>query len=409
VNRTATDSERDRLTKAAEELYERVPCGYVSAEADGTIVLANRSLAKMVGRPVDELIGRVRLQELLTTGGQIYFETHVSPLLLMQGHVEGVAMDVRGPDGAVPVLLNAEVRRDQNGKIIGIFASVLDATERRRYERELLAARNNAEEAVRHKRELIATISHDIRSPLSALSTVCDLLELTTLSEDQKNYLHILKTLTNHLAQLVNDVLDLSKFEAGSVQLNLKPVDLRQMIEDLVQEALVEADYKGLAFHVDIDPTLPQHLDADAIKLGRVLSNLMGNAVKFTDTGEVSIKVRLIQLDDAAAHVRFEIFDTGIGIEKEQLGRIFEDFAQGSDDIGSRYGGSGLGLGICKRFLALHDAELAIDSTPGEGSCFHFELVLAKSSIEVPRTELPRRHKRQQTSGTPETSREMSQ
>lgn len=370
---------RDLLADTAENLYEQAPCGYLAAAADGTIVLANQKIADMAGLAVDDLVGRVRMQELLTTGGRIYYETHVAPLLLMQGHVEEIAVDLRGSDGAMPVLLNAELRRDTAGEVIGIHASVLDATERRRYERELLAARNHAEEAARMKSELISMISHDIRSPLAALSTVGELLELSPLNDEQVKYVRILKSSTRNLLRLVNDVLDLGKLEAGRMRLDKKPVNLRQLVEGLIEEARIEADRKGIAFHVDIDPRLPDRLLADAIKLGRILSNLMGNAVKFTDKGEVSVSLQLLAVDGTYARVRFEIRDTGIGISKDQLQRIFEDFTQGSDEIGSRYGGSGLGLGICKKFLLLFGAELDVDSTPGEGSRFTFELDLEQT------------------------------
>lgn len=367
------------LSESAEELYEQAPCGFVSADADGTIILANRKVSEMVGRPVAELEGRVRLQELLTVGGRIYYETHVAPLLLMQGHVEEIAVDVRGPDGALPVLLNAELQRNPDGEVTGIRASVLDATERRRYERELLAARNSAEEAARMKSELISMISHDIRSPLAALTTVGELLELSPLNDDQAKYVRMLKSSTSNLLRLVNDVLDLGRLEAGRMRLDLKPVNLRQLVDSLADEARIEADRKKLGFDVEFDSRVPPRLLVDAIKLGRIISNLLGNAVKFTDSGEVGLEVRLLRTEGERARLAFEVRDTGIGIPQDQLDRIFDDFTQGSDEIGSRYGGSGLGLGICKKFLALYGAELRVDSTPGEGTRFSFELDLEQA------------------------------
>ncbi|NNE61130.1 MAG: PAS domain S-box protein [Woeseia sp.] len=370
------------ISETAEELYDQAPCGYLSADADGMIIRANRKVADLSGRSVEEMTGQVRLQELLTVGGRIYYETHVGPLLLMQGHVEEIALDIRGPDGAVPVLLNAELRRRSSGEVIGIRASVLDATERRRYERELLAARNQAEEAARMKSELISMVSHDIRTPLAALSTVGELLELSSLDEDQAGYVRMLKSSTNNLLRLVNDVLDLGKLESGRMRLVKKPVNVRQLVSGVADEARVEAERKGLRFDVDIDSGLPSRLLTDAIKLGRVLSNLLSNAVKFTERGEVSMAVRLLENEGDHVRVRFTVRDTGIGIQKDQLECIFDDFTQGSDEISYRYGGSGLGLGICKKFLALHGADLSVDSAPGERTSFYFDLDMEQAAPE---------------------------
>ncbi len=370
----ASSDSHDLISETAEEMYNNAPCGYLSADADGTIIRANRRVADMSGRSLDELVGRVRFQELLTVGGRIYYETHVGPLLLMQDHVEEIALDLRGPDGVVPVLLNAELCRRSNGEVIGIRASILDTTKRRRYERELLASRNAAEEAAHTKTELISMISHDIRTPLSTLTTIAELLKMSPLNEDQANYVRMLKSSTSNLLRLVNDVLDLGKLESGHMRLLKKPVNVRQLVHGLSDEACIEADRKGLRFNVDLDSKLPPRLLTDAIKLGRVLSNLLGNAVKFTDSGEVSLAVQVLNIDKTNARVRFQVQDTGIGIPKDQLDRIFDDFSQGDDEIGSRYGGSGLGLGICKKFLELFGSELAVDSTPGKGTSFQFEL-----------------------------------
>jgi signal transduction histidine kinase len=221
-------------------------------------------------------------------------------------------------------------------------------------------------------------ISHDIRSPLAALTTVGELLESTELSERQASYLRILKSSTRNLLHMVNDVLDLGKLEAARMRLESKPINLSQLIGGLVDELRVEADRKGLQFVVEVDPDLPSQLLADAIKLGRILSNLIGNAMKFTDQGTVSVSVTVLCSDETSARIAFEVRDTGIGIPEAQLAHIFNDFTQGSDEIAARYGGSGLGLGICNKFLALYGSELEVDSTHGEGSRFRFELELEK-------------------------------
>lgn len=365
----------DPLDETADELYEQAPCGYISTLPDGTIVRANKRAASMVGRllPAE----RIRFHELLTTGALIYYETHVSPLLHMQGHVEEIALELKGRAGAVPVLLNAVLHRDEVGDPVAISASLVDVTERRRYERELLAARNEAEEAARLKGELISMVSHDIRTPIGTLMSVGELLERTPLTADQAKFVQILKTSTANLMNLVNDVLDLGKLEAGRMRLEQKPLDIRLLVEMLAAELRLEAERKGLALQVAVDPDVPCCLIGDPIKIGRIISNLLGNAIKFTDHGSVRIAVTVAGSDRGKVTLRFEIRDTGIGIDQDLLGRVFDDFTQGSQDIVGRYGGSGLGLGICKKLLAMYGSALQIESEPDKGSTFWFDLELA--------------------------------
>lgn len=359
-----------------DELYAKAPCGYLATKPDGTILRANERFAMMVGQSVDELVATARFHELLSIGSQMYFETHVRPLLHMQGFVDQIALDFRGSHDIVPALVNAIVRFDDTGKPARIDAIVVDATERRRYEREIVAARNQAEEAARIKGELVSMVSHDMRSSIAAIATVGELLECSGLSVDQAKYVRILRTSTGNLLGMIDDVLDYGRLEAGRMHLERKPFDLRKSIEILAEEIRVQAERKGLMLRTTIDDRLPSSLLGDRIKIGRILGNLLGNAIKFTDEGCVRLDLRLAQVDAESIVVEIEISDTGIGIPDDRLGNIFEDFIQGDDDIGRRYGGSGLGLGICKRLLELHGATLRVKSEPGRGSSFRFRLRL---------------------------------
>lgn len=366
----------DPLGESMDELHAMAPCGYLSMRPCGTIVRANERLARMTGRGVDQLVGKVRLHDLLSIGSQIYFETHIDPLLHMQGFVDQVAIDLRGPEGDVPALINAVVRPDDAGRSKFIDAIIVDATERRRYEREILASRNQAEEAARVKGELVSMVSHDIRSPAAAIATVGELLERTELSSDQAKLIRILRSSTSTLLGLIDDVLDYGRLEAGRMNLERKPFDMQALIQGIVEELRIQAERKGVILAAEIDNRLPSPLFGDRIKLGRVLNNLLGNGIKFTEQGSVTLQARVTGIDAEQAVVRIDVRDSGIGIPPEQMARIFENFSQGGDDIGSRYGGNGLGLGICKRLLELHDSTLHVESEVGHGSRFFFTLRL---------------------------------
>jgi len=381
VSSAPRELERARalLEEPAEQLYEEAPCGFLSALPDGTLVRVNRWVTRTLGRDADALVGRVRVQELFTVGGRIYWETHVHPLLGMQGHVDEIALELTGVGRRVPVLLNAVLRRDERGEPIGIRATLLDVTERRRYERELLAARDEAEEAARVKGTLVSMISHDIRGPLSAIVAAVELLEESSLSKEQESYVRTIARATRSTVELLDDVLSVGRIEAAHGRLERRPFDLPAMLEGLVEEQGLRAKESGLTVSLRVAPDVPAQLRGDPVKLSRVLSNLLGNAIKFTERGGVSLDVstRRVGRDDAT--LAFEVRDTGIGIPEDQLGRIFDDFTQGSEQIGARYGGTGLGLGICKRLLALHGAQLDVKSEPGRGTTFSFELTLDRA------------------------------
>lgn len=376
---SALDRARELLEETSDQLHEEAPCGYVSTLPDGTIVRVNRWVTRVLARPREELLGGVRLQELLTIGGRIYWETHVAPLLRMQGHVEEIALELEGAERRVPVLLNAVLLRDEAGEPLGMRSSLLDVTERRRYERELLAARDEAEEAARIKGTLFSMVSHDIRSPLSALVSAGELLEETELSPEQERYVRVVQRSANSILELVDEVLSLGKLEAGHTRLERKPFELCSLVEGLAEELRLRAEDKGLKLDVEIAEDVPSRLMGDPIKLGRVLTNLIGNAIKFTERGSVRVSVSRVQATEESATLLFVIRDTGIGIAEDELDHIFDDFTQGSEQICARYGGSGLGLGICKKLLGLHGSHLKVTTRPDRGSTFSFELTLDRA------------------------------
>lgn len=363
--------------ETAADLYENAPAGYLTTLPDGEIVKANETFARWTGHAKDTLIRQRRFQDLLTVPGRIYFETHVSPLLRMQGEVSEIALDIRCVEGAVlPVLINAVTRGGTPGAPGGYRITVFNATERRRYERELLAARRRAEEAAHAKSDLLAMLGHDIRTPLGAITNVARLLEATEPTPQQRPLVGILRRSSDSLVVLINDILEYSRLEAGKLRAEERPFSLRSMLEDLKATIGVRAAEKGLDFSVELDETVPDLLFGDAVKILQVLTNLAGNALKFTNEGGVAVSVRALALEGGRVKLELVVRDTGIGIANDQLRNIFEEFTQANAEIGLKYGGTGLGLAISRKLLALFGSAIRVESTPGRGSSFAFELDL---------------------------------
>ena len=358
------------------ELYDDAPAGYLSTLADGTIVKVNRTFLAWTGFPREALVQRRRLQELFSTPGRMYYETHLGPLLAMQGTLEGIAMDLVAADGAtLPVMLTAAQRKGASGEPLLVRFTVFNAAERRKYEKELLQARRDAEALVRAKTELLAMLSHDIRSPLGSVMAVAELLERSPLTPEQAKLVRILRSSSANMLLLVNQVLEQSRLEASGVALNAAPFDLAALVRQLVEDQQPLARRKDLALAALVDPRLPGMVIGDATKLGQVLGNLVGNALKFTEAGSVLVEVAMMSVTETQVNARLRVVDTGIGIPPAALPRIFEEYTQAH---APRYGGSGLGLAISRKLLRAQGAELNVESAPGTGSTFWFDLELAR-------------------------------
>lgn len=363
------------IEEDAQRLYDEAPCGYLYTHPDGTLLRVNDTFLRWTGYTREEVVGR-RFQDLLSVGGRIFHETHFAPLLHMQGMVTEIALDLRTRSGALlPVLVNSVQTRDASGHPVLNRTTVFNATERRKYERELQLARKRAEESARAKSELLSTISHDMRSPLGAILAAAQMLTRSPLSPPQQNYVRVLRSSSETLLSLINNVLDLGRIESGRIELEHRPFDLRQMVLDLLATLNVRAEEKGLALRVHIDETIPRSVIGDPVKIGQILTNLVVNAVKFTDRGSVAVSVRQRSLTPSRVELDFSVADTGIGIPTDRLAHIFDEYTQASYDIGATYGGSGLGLTIVRRLVALHGSRISVESVVDQGSIFSFTLV----------------------------------
>ncbi|MAP55580.1 PAS domain-containing hybrid sensor histidine kinase/response regulator [Altibacter sp.] len=370
------------------ELYDNAPCGSITFFKDGTIYAINQTMLTWLGYKREELLQKQTLTSLFRIGGQIFFETHFFPLIKMQGFINEVYFDVVRKDKSIfHALINARELPSKEGEPAKYQATVLDISDRWRYEQELLHAKRAAEADIKAKAEFLATISHEIRTPLNTILGIGHLLHETPLNENQKEYARLLLHSSENLLSLVNNLLDLSKIEAKKVQLEQIPFNLEERLAILHETFSVKARAKGIQLEVTIAKGVPKYLLGDPVKLNQILTNLIGNAIKFTKTGKITLEVTTVKRRGEERQLHFSVTDTGMGIPPEKLEAIFQEFSQASYDVSVEFGGTGLGLTISQKLLELHGSTMEVKSTLGEGSCFHFSIWYTESK----KTSLPQK------------------
>lgn len=257
-----------------------------------------------------------------------------------------------------------------------ILCIASDITERKQTEQILRAAKEAAEQATQAKTNFLANMSHEIRTPMSAIIGLAQLALSHEQNAKQKDYLSKIYNASQSLLSILNDILDYSKIEAGRLNMEAAPFDLDDVLDHLHTLFGLLAEEKQLSWVFVIEPDVPRQLLGDALRLQQILANLLGNAVKFTEHGEVRLHISLVDRNNSRARLAFSVKDTGIGMTQEQVGQLFQPFMQTDDSISRRFGGTGLGLAISRELLKLMDSDFAVDSELGRGSTFRFELVL---------------------------------
>ncbi|MGE5329409.1 MAG: PAS domain S-box protein [Deltaproteobacteria bacterium] len=341
------------------------------SDKNGNILYANPSVQNVLGYQLNEILqknitdiiheqDRLSLEEIIEQCMQMD-SASIKSLRLKKSNNEYVWMEIRG-----------NALYEENGDIYGFIFVARDITERKKAEQQLKYAKDTAEAANRAKSEFLANMSHEIRTPLNGIIGMTRLVLKSELSGDQKENLEIAGACADSLLAIINDILDLSKIEAGKMQLDNISFNFREMIDKSIKIHSYSASNKGLVIKTFISPEIPQMLIGDVNKLHQVLNNLIGNGVKFTENGGILLDIWNEFLPNKKIRLNFLIRDTGIGISPQEMKSLFKSFSQADGSITRKYGGTGLGLVISKQLVEMMGGTIGVESKKGEGSTFHF-------------------------------------
>jgi PAS domain S-box-containing protein len=253
-----------------------------------------------------------------------------------------------------------------------IFINISDVSSQKNYQEQLIKSKESAEHSKKIKETFFANMSHELRTPINGIIGITDLLLKTEVTEQQKSMLELLETSSKSLLGVINDVLDISKIEAGKFNIVRTSSNIYDIVKSVCDLLKFRADESNIEFILEIDPDVPQDLIVDSLRLNQILMNLLGNAIKFTQQGYVKLKVSVLQKQNDKVKLKYCVEDSGIGIPASKLSKVFESFEQAEDDTVNKYGGTGLGLAIVKKLAELKGGELTVSSQPGKGSTFSF-------------------------------------
>ena len=359
------------------QLFERNMAGVFRTTLDGQLVDCNQSFAQILGysAPAEVLRHGAQVSHLKAAGREALISRLNEPRA-----VTFYERCLRRKDGSRVWVLENSNLVEGNGAGPEIEGTVIDITDRKRAEEQCRQAKEAAEAASRAKSEFLANVSHEIRTPLNGVVGMTELALETSLTSEQREYLEAVRSSACSLLSVINDILDFSKIEAGKLELDSVEFRLTDTLAEALKPLAIRAQQKGLELCLEISSDVPAVLQGDAGRLRQVIVNLLGNATKFTEQGEILLSVEKDGADPESPRLHFSVRDTGIGIPPEKHALIFEPFAQGDGSTKRRFNGTGLGLTICARLIEMMGGRIWLDSETGKGSTFHFTACFGPAS-----------------------------
>jgi PAS domain S-box-containing protein len=386
----AEDALKDSEARLA-DIINFLPDATFVINKEGVVIAWNRAIEMLTGARAKDMLGKRRYEysmpfygekrpmliDLVLNADIDLSEKYENIKWQDDGSLVGEAYIPNLKEGALYLVGSAAVLYDSDGRIYGAIESMRDNTEHKLYEENLKSAKERAEDATKAKSEFLANMSHEIRTPLNAVIGMTGLLMETDLKPEQRDYLETIQSSGNALLALINDILDFSKIDGRKMILENQAFDLQSCIELSVDLVAAKAAQKRLDLAYLVDEKVPRMLFGDATRLRQILVNLLGNAVKFTEKGQIVLSVSSSRLEDGRFELQFAVKDTGIGISPENMGKLFQSFTQVDSSTTRVFGGTGLGLAISKRLVELMGGRIWSESEPGLGSTFYFTAKLA--------------------------------
>ena len=364
---------------------DNIPDSIFAKDIEGRYTLVNSSFARLhratspdslLGKNVFDLFPKDRAAALHATDVQVMEDT--------SGVAHEGERSTLDADGNVTwIQMTKAALLDPEGKVVGIVGVNRDITRRKQAEGELVRAKEEAEAASRAKSTFLATMSHEIRTPMNGVLGLTELVLDTDLSAEQRENLNLVRFSAESLLSIINDILDFSKIEAGRLELESIPFDLRGCLAETMKALSFRAHKKGLELVYDVHPEAPEAVKGDPGRIRQILTNLVGNAIKFTERGEIFVSVEELSRVPETSTLRVAVRDTGIGISPDAQHKIFESFSQADGSMTRKYGGTGLGLAICSRLLEMMGGRIWVESQSGQGSTFFFTVQLAVQSAAL--------------------------
>ncbi len=374
---------QDEYHETIQAILDNIPMIVYLKDMTGNFFMVNRIFHETFNTKDADVIGRddVNVHKTQDGADQFLWADEQVKQTLQPVELEDILIT---RDGERHMLVVKFPLLDKNGTLFAIGGVGKDITENVRHREQLIKARVRAEKAEKLQEEFLANMSHEIRTPMNGIIGMANLLSTTSLTAEQADYLHIIRESSGILLSLINDILDLSKIKAGRMSIETIDFCIKETIESVLAPQKARAKEKNITVDTTISENVPCVVKGDQHKLKQILNNLVGNAVKFTEKGTVSLHLDLLKSNDGSLTFHFAVTDTGIGISEDNIGLIFDSFTQAGTDMVRRFGGTGLGLAITKRLIELQGGKISVESKLGEGTTFTFTIIYSSSDkVEI--------------------------